>query len=352
MPSEREHNPPAAGRALWLDTLGGVLQPRRLAPLLVLALPLMASQHAYSAYPLAADAIAAGMVVGFVLLGPFAWRALFGAAAPSLPWVVRLALFAIVGVMPLTWGYGMTAAVELGPSFLVSSLNGGVAAALFLVGGWGLGRDIELERGLEAERARADALRKQAEAAELLAIRAHLDPHFLFNTLNAIAEWCTLDGAKAEEAILTLSGVLRQVMTGIRAERWPLDEELRIVRDVLALHQIRDPAWFDVDWRAQGHGASIPPLLLLPLVENAVKHGPAKGHRGTIRVATALEGGRLTVEIANPGPYGGPRDGGEGLRMVRDRLALAFGDRASLLLEGQGDATVARVGYDVPSGGE
>ncbi|MEZ4319626.1 MAG: histidine kinase [Myxococcota bacterium] len=330
---------------MWSSTLAAIAHPRRLVPIAVLVAPLMASQHAYSARPWVADTIALGMVAGFLVLAPAAWRLLFGVHAIPALQPARLLLFPLLGLLPLFAGVAMTRAVEYGDNFLVSSINGAVAAGLFLVGGWGLGRDIELEQGLDAANARADALKRQAEAAELLAIRAHLDPHFLFNTLNAIAEWCVVDGEKAEAAILRLSAVLRQVMAGIRTPTWPLDDELAIVRDVLELHRVRDPDWFTIDWQAEGHGASIPPLLLLPIVENAIKHGPAAGHRGVVTVRTVANGHRIRIEVVNPGPYTGPREGGEGLRMVQDRLRLSPDGRAEFGIAERNGTTVAHIDY-------
>jgi len=73
-------------------------------------------------------------------------------------------------------------------------------------------------------------------------------------------------------------------------------------------------------------------MLLLPLAENAVKHGPAAGHRGALTLAVAPEGGGVDLRIRNPGPCGPPRDGGQGLDTVRRRLRLAYGDAAALLL--------------------
>ena len=81
-------------------------------------------------------------------------------------------------------------AEEQRPSLLVE-------VALFWVGGWGLARDIDFEENLRKERARARELLREKEHAELMALKSHLDPHFLFNTLNAIAEWCRADGRVA-----------------------------------------------------------------------------------------------------------------------------------------------------------
>ena len=80
---------------------------------------------------------------------------------------------------------------------------------------------------------------READHAQLLALRSHLDPHFLFNTLNAIAEWCREDGEVAEQAILQLSSMLRTMMTGISTTTWPLAKRDRARRR--ALRAPRDP---------------------------------------------------------------------------------------------------------------
>ena len=95
---------------------------------------------------------------------------------------------------------------------------------------------IKVRRVLEAtqaeEASRGEALTREAEHAQLLALRSHLDPHFLFNTLNAIAEWCRSDGLVAEKAILQLSSMLRTMMTGIQETGWPLAKELELPQEL------------------------------------------------------------------------------------------------------------------------
>jgi LytS/YehU family sensor histidine kinase len=82
---------------------------------------------------------------------------------------------------------------------------------------------------------------------------------------------------------------------------------------------------------------------LLPLAENAVKHGPARGHRGRVVVTTRSEGDRVRVTVENPGPYGGPRAGSHGVPTLERRLALAYGESAKLTIRGEGEKTVATV---------
>jgi LytS/YehU family sensor histidine kinase len=226
-----------------------------------------------------------------------------------------------------------------------------VCVALFLVGGWGLGRDIAFEASLLRERRRADALAREAEHAQLLAIRSHLDPHFLFNTLNAIAEFCREDGEVAEQAVLQLSAILRAVLAGVRSPSWPLATELGLVRDLFALHLLRDPSLFTLEWDVPSTPPNVPvlPMVLLPLAENAVKHGPGAGHRGALRFAVRVEGERIHVELENPGPYGGPREGSQGLPTVARRLDLAYPGGARITIAAAGERT--RVELDLPCAG-
>jgi len=198
--------------------------------------------------------------------------------------------------------------------------------AMFWVGGWGLGRDIDLEESLHSERARAEQLEREAERAQLLALRSHLDPHFLFNTLNAIAEWCREDGEVAERAVLELSAVLRTVLSGVKTSFWPLDDELELLETVFSLHLLRDPDVFHLRRKIDDGARSmlVPSMVLLPLVENAMKHGPAAGHRGEVDLVASKEpNGDLLLAIENPGAFTGRRDGGEGIAMVESRVMLA-----------------------------
>jgi two-component system sensor histidine kinase AlgZ len=95
----------------------------------------------------------------------------------------------------------------------------------------------------------------------------------------------------------------------------------------------------------------VPPMILLPLAENAIKHGPASGHRGVVRVAVVepADGKRLLITIENPGPYAGPRKGSEGVPTIERRLELAYGDAATLRVSGVGERT--RVDLQLPREG-
>jgi LytS/YehU family sensor histidine kinase len=214
-----------------------------------------------------------------------------------------------------------------------------VSTALFWVGGWGLARDLEQEAGLERAVADAAAARGEAEAARLLALRAHLDPHFLFNTLNAIAEWCRIDGEVAEAAVLRLSAMLRAVLDGVKAPLWPLEKELELVDMLFELHLLRDKALFSLERQVPSPlpAIQVPPMSLISLAENAMKHGPGAGHRGPVQLTVQEEAGQLVFVLENPGPFRGPREGSEGIPSLRRQLELTYGGRAALVVGAAGE---------------
>lgn len=306
--------------------------------------PLVWAQHAYSSGHPWATITAAVMCGVFVLVGPFACRVLLPVG--RRPRLLGLAGYGLVGALPTLVGLVIPDVIGLGATFLTGTINLAVVTALFWVGGWGLARDIDQEQALATERTRAEALAREAERAQLLAVRSHLDPHFLFNTLNAIAEWCRTDGAAAERAVLQLSGLLREMLGGLEEESWPLEREVGLVRDLWALHRARDPERFTTEYAIEAVEAHVPPLILLPLAENAVKHGPASGHTGPLRLEISGAAGRLHVSVCSPGPLGVPRPGGHGVAHVRRRLALAYGPGAELELRAAQGGTRAEL--DLP----
>jgi LytS/YehU family sensor histidine kinase len=254
--------------------------------------------------------------------------------------VLRVLVYAGVGAtVVLGIGRALPDLVGAGTTFLTTKPSLAVCVALFWVGGWGLARDIDLEEHLRQERARGEALEREAEHAQLIALRSHLDPHFLFNTLNAIAEWCREDGAVAEKAIVQLSSMLRTMMTGIQSTTWPLAKELELASALFTMHAIRDPSMFTVRLEVPDPvpEVDVPPMLLLPLAENAMKHGPLARHKGEVVLSVTVVREVVRIELSNPGRFAGPRDGGNGLAIVKRRLALAFEEGASFLIEADGD---------------
>jgi len=178
------------------------------------------------------------------------------------------------------------------------------------------------------ERARAvEQVRAELARAELRALRAQIQPHFLFNTLNTIAALITENPKAAEDTVTRLAEVFRYVLTRSGQEHAPLGEELAFVRDLLAIERLRLGERLRTDEVVESglEGVPVPALLLQPLVENAVRYGPGSSLAGgTIRLAARREAGRLVLEVEDDGPgfdpEAAPSGTGFGLRSVRERL--------------------------------
>lgn len=188
-----------------------------------------------------------------------------------------------------------------------------------------------------AERAAARYARA-AQEAELRALRYQVNPHFLFNTLNALST-LVMRGAteEAERMILNLSTFFRASLTRDAAEDLPLAEEVRLQRLYLAIEQVRFPERLrvEVDVPEALGGLPVPALILQPLVENAIKYGVSRSSRPvTVRIAARLtDSGRLVLDVFDDGEGASapaPAGCGVGLTNVRARLAARYGDAARL----------------------
>ncbi len=335
--------------SVTLETWRALLQGRRLLPLIGASVALLTAQWAF--YPDVEDfLVGVSLCLSAILLAPVAYRLLFPHDIDSAWNVMRLVLYGFLSAgVVIGVGRTLPSLVGINASFMTQRPDLVVSVVLFLVGGWAIGRDINLALLLTREQGRTASLEREAQQAQILALRAHLDPHFLFNTLNAIAEWCRQDGQVAESAVLKLSDMLRLMMTGVRTPTWTLAQELELVRMLWDLHLLRDPHLFQlrIDAPTPLPEIQVPPMILLPLAENAVKHGPAAGHRGEIVLTLRLNGHDLGVSLENPGPYRGPRPGSEGVPTVQRRLDLAYAGGARISIRGSGhDRT--RVDVDLP----
>ena len=188
------------------------------------------------------------------------------------------------------------------------------------------------ERALEAERKGAE-LQLLAQESELKALRAQLNPHFLFNSLNSLSALTAVDPARAREMCVLLSDFLRRSL-GLGERRLvPLRDELDLARAYLAIERIRFGARLQLEWHIDPatEPALLPTLLLQPLVENAIKHGiAALPEGGTLALEAELVEGHVIFRVINPmdADAPAPEGLGLGLRQVRQRLLGRFGNRA------------------------
>lgn len=189
-------------------------------------------------------------------------------------------------------------------------------------------------------RARRQALESAvlAREAELRALRAQVNPHFLYNSLHSIAALTTLRPDEAQQMAIGLGEFLRQSLALGREPVVTLAQELGLTRQYLAIEQVRYAERLTVSIEAGEDVAAcqLPPLLLQPLVENAITHGVAgllEG--GTIQVVARSSGDACEVVVDNPYDADEPRKPGTGVGLanVRARLRTHFGERASLAID-------------------
>jgi two-component system sensor histidine kinase AlgZ len=194
---------------------------------------------------------------------------------------------------------------------------------------------------LEASRiAEETALRYQvlAREAELRAFKAQVDPHFLFNSLNAVAALCGSRPNDAREMAQLMADFFRMTLRIGARDRITLAEEIDLVSRYLAIEKVRFGARLSskIEIDAAAGRCLVPPLLLQPLVENAVRHGIASVvDGGTIGIAASANDGVLRIRIDNPADPDRPQPRGEsiGLQNARGRLAAISNGRGSLRTE-------------------
>ncbi|MGA2419525.1 MAG: histidine kinase [Candidatus Acidiferrum sp.] len=174
-----------------------------------------------------------------------------------------------------------------------------------------------------------------ARDAELKALKAQVNPHFLFNSLNSINALTSIDPAKAREMCILLAEFLRMTLGLGEKSSIPLGEELHLLERFLAIEKVRFGARLEMreDIQAQAKTAQIPALILQPLVENAVTHGIANLLDGGIITLTARStADRLTIIVENTCDLDATsiRRGGLGLANVRSRLDARYGKEADM----------------------
>lgn len=200
---------------------------------------------------------------------------------------------------------------------------------------------LSAEESRDAER-RAEEARTLAREAELQALRIQINPHFLFNSLHSISALATVDGARAREMCIRLADFLRGSLRLGECETIPLKQELALARSYLELEQVRFGARLTVEERIEPgcEECGVPALLLQPLVENAVKHGIAGlVEGGAIRLEAQRSGAGVAILLENAfDPESETRRSlGLGLRNVRRRLSVRYGDEAEMEAGPAGD---------------
>ncbi len=222
-------------------------------------------------------------------------------------WLVGMALGGVAGL----YGCGLLALMGLlqPTPWWASTASGALLSAMVLTGlFW-----------------RAKALTPAATAARLAELQSRIRPHFLFNTLNSAIALVRAEPAKAETVLEDLSELFRHALAD-PAESVTLGQEIALAQRYLAIEQVRFGKRLQVHWSLDEHAAQarLPPLLLQPLVENAVMHGVEPSAGGAqIRISTVRRGSTVVIKVTNSAPAGvGERGNGLALANVRERLFL------------------------------
>jgi len=272
----------------------------------------------------------------FVGMAAGSWSRRFGTSIPS----------AVVGTIVIQVAYhmgigGIMAAIDLELAVTLASnlalhaakITANLVGVLLFMG------VLELARELERTREAVQTSRDEARDARLEALQYQVRPHFLFNLLNTLAYLIRTDPAKARELTLELAEFLRYTLSRPQAQT-SLHEELQQIRRYVDLERARfgEGLKFDVAEVSDelAHAVVVPPLILQPLVENAIRHGAREG-KVLVRLEVVRDGDEVVIRVLDDGPGPGSdtkRAGnGVGLRNVRERLERFYHGEAQLVLE-------------------
>jgi len=194
-------------------------------------------------------------------------------------------------------------------------------------------------------------LEKLVKELELKTIKAHINPHFIFNSLNSIRALIDENPSRARKAITELSNILRSSMSAEKGETVSFDQELKIVKDYLALENMRFEDRLQVLYEVDDHTLKqqVPPMMLQTLVENAIKHGISKQIKGgMVKVSSDLKDQCHILTVQNTGFLNGSSNKqGFGIASTQDRLHLLYGNKASFEIK-QLDASIVEAKVIIP----
>jgi LytS/YehU family sensor histidine kinase len=318
-------------RRLWVYLLAWLLIG------VLLALGLRASSGWLVA---AAVFLPLSVVYAFVCLSAWYICRVFPVDARSTAWKV-----VVVQALAAALASALWVALSGAWARMLDSVTGGIGASalyldqralLFVIGAllfWLAAAFHYLLMAFEASReaeTRALELNLLAREAELKALRAQIDPHFIFNSLNSISALTTTDPAAARRMCILLADFLRETLRLGATSRIRLADEFALADRFLAIEQVRLGQRLQVTRETDEEAADclVPPLVLQPLVENAVVHGVSQlVEGGTIRMAANRAGSMLTITLENPcdPDRARTRGVGLGLELLKKRLTTQFG---------------------------
>jgi signal transduction histidine kinase len=299
----------------------------------------LAGLHVYVAKDFRTLALAAmPMLLAIVVtanLGPQRGTKRFVALATAIVLSACAAIFLRIAIPDLSGaGPGWDGAAEftlaVGPRYVLLGLMLTVAFEF---------QRREMASVIVTQQAAVDraAFEREMSESRLRVLQAQIEPHFLFNTLATVRRLYETDHAAGRTMLGNLIRYLEIALPRMRVSETSLGGDAELAHAYLQIQQARmgRRLAFSIDVPAALQEHPVPPMLLLTLIENAVKHGVSPSvHGGAIRVAAHSEGGQLLLTVADSGVGFAPGSGsGTGLANIRARLAAQFGDNASLALE-------------------
>ena len=261
----------------------------------------------------------------------------------GLGWVLVAALSKTSAFQGLDHRFSSQAPILFGAGYLLYLLS---VASQYVI--------LSLEASQEAE-ARALETSVLARDAELKALKAQVNPHFLFNSLNSISALTSIDPARARDMCVLLGDFLRLTLGLGEKNLVRFSDELELLEKYMAIEKVRfgDRLRMHEEIQEDSKVCLLPPLLLQPLVENAVKHGIAGlPEGGDVRLAVQRQNGRLAILVENSWDPEAPprRPGGLGLKNVQQRLEARYGKDASLRVNTEGE--LFQVSLSLPADSE
>ena len=265
-------------------------------------------------------------------------------------------------------------AVVIPALWVMNLVMGGKIWAHWPMIGWGIGLTVQglsvfadrsffgtaweqkkVDEIMARENLKAVSSEKQLVQAQMRMLQAQIEPHFLFNTLANIQTLIPRAPDKASLMLDNFIAYLRQSLTASRAQEGTVKQEVDLLRNYLELLKIRmgDRLQFEFEIAQDLQGASLPPMLLQPIVENAIKHGlEPKVVGGLVRVTARRSGESMVLTVADNGlgfsDHADSSGAGVGLANLRDRLAVLYDGRAALTVADAAPGTVITIQVSLP----
>ncbi|MBL1279585.1 MAG: histidine kinase [Fluviicola sp.] len=238
---------------------------------------------------------------------------------------------------------------EQANSFSVSNIIVNIFSALILVLFWNAiyftFHFFQQSRRQEVSNLELKASNRESELKNL---RSQLNPHFLFNSLNSIRALIDLEPDKAKVSITTLSNLLRQSLILGRQHQVSLEEEMQLAKNYLELEKVRFEERLRVEWVLTPglENFQVPPFTLQMMVENAIKHGISNlKDGGTVKVSVSEDEKEVTISVTNSGSLSGVTDLGVGIKNIKKRLLLQYGENAIFTLNEEDGNVISKMKF-------